>query len=65
MNPMTPAPIAPEISRKVVKSGIRRAMPVTKRMSTDLMITDLSFFSCLEPYLKNGCCSTMSKAASI
>ena len=65
MNPIIPAPSAPAKSKNVVKSGIKRAIPVTQIISNDLTPTDFSFFSCFVPVLKKACCSTISKAASI
>ena len=60
-----PAAIAPMISRKVVKSGIIRAIPVTIMITNDLMRTDLTFFTFLDPVLKVGCYSAISNAAKI
>ena len=65
MKAITPAPNAPAISRKTVKFGIINAMPVTMKITSDLIKTDFIFFMPFVPVLKNGCYSAISKAARI
>ena len=65
MKAITPAPSAPAISRKVVKSGITSAIPVTTQITSDRITTDFIFFIPLVPVLKKGFYSAMSKAARI
>ena len=65
MKATTPAPNAPAMSKKIVKSGIISAIAVTAKITSDLITTDLSFFMPLVPVLKNGCYSAISKAARI
>ena len=52
MKATVPAASAPIMSRKVVKSGIIRAIPVTIMITRDLMITDLTFCIFYDPTLK-------------
>ncbi len=62
-NAITLAPREPAISRNTVKSGMMRAIPVTKMITVLRIRTLLSL--ALDPVLKNGCCSAISKAARI
>ena len=63
MKAITPAPRAPAMSKKTVKSGIIKAIPVTQIITNERMRIFFSFR--LEPTVKNGCYSAMSKAARI
>ena len=65
MKASVPAPSAPTISIKVVKSGMMSAIAVTEQIMIDLKMTDLTFFTFFEPLLKKGCCSPISNAANI
>ena len=65
MKTITPAPMEPAMSRKIVKSGTMRATPVMVQITIDLIATDFSFYMNEDPVLKNWCYSTMSKAARI
>ena len=60
---ITPAPNAPAMSKKTVKSGMTRATPVIHTITIERIAIFLSLVR--SPCLKNGCYSAISKAAKI